>query len=256
MFLSGFHLSTLYAWVVQLLTVQAISNCSTESFQAILPAGSTALKAFHLPANSTYQDPYELAFNKPTSALPALCLLVVNSTSSPTSSFRFGVFLPDGWNGRFATVGNGGLNGGVNWSTMGVMVKYGFAAISTDTGHNRTIIDGAWALKGKETRIDNAYRALHGSVVLAKDIINKYYSRQISYSYFKDCSIGGRQTFAEMQRYPDDFDGVLAGGPRVGSDQNSQLVHPDGHDQPPKHSCASHPASIVRGRAAGGAETV
>jgi feruloyl esterase len=101
---------------------------------------------------------------------------------------------------------------------MGIMVKYGFAVVSTDTGHrggfgdvNFAInADGTW---NTEQIADSAYRALHGSVVLGKQLTVGNYGRNISYSYYNGCSTGGRQGLTEVQRFPEDFDGVLAGSP-------------------------------------------
>ena len=93
-----------------------------------------------------------------------------------------GAFLPDDWNGRFAVVGNGGQAGGVNWPAMGTMVKYGFAVISTNTGHESASDDASWMTMGEEAIIDNAYRAMHLSIVNGKEIVQKYYGRNISKS--------------------------------------------------------------------------
>ncbi|KAF2114574.1 tannase and feruloyl esterase-domain-containing protein [Lophiotrema nucula] len=201
-------------WSLLLLqTPSSAFQCSVESVQHFLPAGSTALRALSLPDNLSFSDPSEVAYPGITSALPALCLLTINVTSSRSSSYRFGLFLSEVWNGRFAAVGNGGLAGGINWPSMGTMAKYGFAVVSTDTGHNGTSSDGTFALNGNETITDNAYRAMHGSVEHAKAIVQEHYGRNISYSYYSGCSTGGRQGLVELQKYPEDFDGVLVGAP-------------------------------------------
>lgn len=201
-------------WVSSLFQSASLAfQCSLSSVQQYAPEGATALRAQSLPDQSSFSDPSEVAYPETTSGLPALCLLTFNVTSSPTSSYRFGLFLPEAWNGRFAAVGNGGLAGGINWPSMGTMVKYGFAVVSTDTGHNGTSFDGRFALRGNETITDNNYRAMHGSVVHAKEIVQQYYARNITYSYYNGCSTGGRQGLVEVERYPEDFDGVLAGAP-------------------------------------------
>jgi feruloyl esterase len=84
--------------------------------------------------------------------------------------------------------------------------------MSTDTGHNSTSQDGSWALN-KESVTDWGYRAMHGSVVLAKEIVEAYYSSPPAYNYFSGCSTGGRQGLKEVELYPEDFDGVLVGAP-------------------------------------------
>ena len=94
---------------------------------------------------------------------------------------------------------------------MAVFSHYGFASVSTDTGHLSN--DGSWALDQPEKIIDWGWRAMHGSVELAKEITKAYYSDEIQYSYYAGCSTGGRQGLKEIQRFPHDFDGVLAGAP-------------------------------------------
>lgn len=84
--------------------------------------------------------------------------------------------------------------------------------MSTDTGHNSTSRDGSWALN-KESLTDWGYRAMHGSVVLAKDIVQSYYGSGSRYSYYSGCSTGGRQGLKEVEMFPEDFDGALAGAP-------------------------------------------
>lgn len=84
--------------------------------------------------------------------------------------------------------------------------------MSTDTGHNSFSQDGSWALN-KEKLTDWGYRAMHGSVVLAKEIVQAYYGCESKYSYYSGCSTGGRQGLKEVEMFPEDFDGVLAGAP-------------------------------------------
>lgn len=85
--------------------------------------------------------------------------------------------------------------------------------MSTDTGHNSTSIDGRWAYHAPEKLIDWGYRAMHGSTVLAKELTQAYYTNDLKYSYYSGCSTGGRQGLREVELYPDDFDGVIAGSP-------------------------------------------
>ncbi|KAH7033639.1 feruloyl esterase B precursor [Microdochium trichocladiopsis] len=157
-----------------------------------------------------------IPFPANATGLPALCAVSVNVKSSATSAYNFGLFLPDQtWNERFMTGGNGGFGGGINWPDMGRYSKYGFASMSTDTGHSSNPLDGSWGLNKPESLIDWGYRAMHGSVVLAKEIITGYYSEAdgIKHSYYASCSTGGRQGLREVQLYPDSFDGILVGAP-------------------------------------------
>ena len=101
--------------------------------------------------------------------------------------------------------------GGINWLDMGAGVGYGFATMSTDTGHNSTSGDITWALNNPQTKIDWGYRAMHESIVIAKQVIESYYRCKPKYNYYSGCSTGGRQGIRDIQLYPSDFDGVLAG---------------------------------------------
>jgi feruloyl esterase len=92
-------------------------------------------------------------------------------------------------------------------------VGYGFAAMSTDTGHSSISSDITWALNAPERKVDFGYRAMHGSVTLAKRIVTAHYGSASEFNYFSGCSTGGRQGLKEIQMYPEDFDGVLIGAP-------------------------------------------
>lgn len=96
---------------------------------------------------------------------------------------------------------------------MAAGVGYGFASMSTDTGHNSSAADISWAYHEPEKQIDFGYRAMHGSVVLAKKLVEAFYGCGIEFNYYSGCSTGGRQGLKEVEMYPEDFDGVLAGAP-------------------------------------------
>lgn len=96
---------------------------------------------------------------------------------------------------------------------MGHLSHYGFASLSTDTGHLSTALDSSWIPTAPESLIDWGYRAMHGSVSLGKKVITQYYRSDVKYSYYASCSTGGRQGLKEMQISPESFDGILAGAP-------------------------------------------
>lgn len=109
--------------------------------------------------------------------------------------------------------GNGGFAGGIDWSTMGNGVGYGFASMSTDTGHLSGSGNGSWAYQAPEALNNWGYRAMHGSVVLAKQIVSAYYPKPSAFNYYNGCSTGGRQGLKEAEIFPEDFDGIVAGAP-------------------------------------------
>lgn len=189
-------------------------NCTSSAISSILPANATVVSVVQVAANGTFgEGAADLEFPINAIGLPALCAVKVNVISSPTSSYNFGIFLPATWNNRFLATGNGGFGGGINWQGLGTFSRYGFASVSTDTGHVSGTSDGSWALDNPESVVDWGYRAMHGSVVIGKTITDAYYGETHKYAYYSGCSTGGRQGLKEIQMYPSDFDGVLAGAP-------------------------------------------
>jgi feruloyl esterase len=147
----------------------------------------------------------------PYVALPSFCRVQATLTPSSDSDIKIEVWLPDSgaWNGKFQAVGNGGWAGTIAYPAMATALAAGYATSSTDTGHVGNT--AAFALGHPEKLIDIAYRAVHEMTVQAKTIINGYYSSAPKYSYFNGCSLGGRQGITEAQRYPADYDGIVAG---------------------------------------------
>jgi feruloyl esterase len=147
---------------------------------------------------------------------------------------KFEVRLPDAWNGKYQGVGNGALAGYLNVPAMEKAVARGYATASTDTGHVGSPIDGAWALGRPDLVEDFGHRAIHVTTVAAKAIVAAYYGTPPARSYFAGCSTGGRQALMAAQRYPDDFDGIVAGAPAAymtrltaASNWVSQVAHDD-----------------------------
>jgi feruloyl esterase len=132
---------------------------------------------------------------------------------SSDSLINMELWLPpaEAWNGKFMGVGNGGFAGSIQGRTneMPQALRLGYATAGTDTGHQEQ--GGAWAIGHPEKMIDFGYRATHEMTIKAKDIIRSFYDRPAQYSYFKGCSTGGRMAVMEAQRYPDDYDGIIAG---------------------------------------------
>lgn len=122
----------------------------------------------------------------------------------------FEAWLPDKWNGRMLGAGVGGDAGVFNYGDMSRRVGEGFATVTTDSGHKVT--DARWMANAK-ARVDYEHRAVHLTAQAAKGLIADLYGRKPDRSYFTGCSGGGRQALKEMQNYPGDYDGVLAGAP-------------------------------------------
>ena len=115
------------------------------------------------------------------------------------------------WNGKFQAVGNGAFNGNISYPAMMTALARGYATSSTDTGH--TGGGAAWAAGHPEKVIDFGWRAVHEMTVAAKKIIASYYDGGPKFSYWNGCSAGGRQAMKAAQRFPEDFDGIIAGAP-------------------------------------------
>jgi feruloyl esterase len=144
--------------------------------------------------------------------LPAFCRVagVIKPTSD--SEIKFEVWMPSaGWNGKFQGVGNGGFAGSLSYPDLAGAVARGYASATTDTGHSGG--DASWALGHPEKIVDYGHRAIHEMTEKAKAIISAFYGEGPKHSYFSSCSNGGRQALMEAQRYPNDYDGLIAGAP-------------------------------------------
>ncbi len=148
--------------------------------------------------------------------LPASCRITVVSTPSSDSHINIEIWLPlNHWNGKFQGIGNGGFAGAVDMMSLALALQKGYAAASTDTGHEGNDKDGSWALGHVEKIRDYGYLAIHETVILAKTLIAAFYGRPLKFSYFDGGSNGGRQALMEAQRFPADYDGILAGCPAL-----------------------------------------
>jgi hypothetical protein len=128
------------------------------------------------------------------------------------AEIRFSLLLPDEWNRKFVMGGGGGYVGTVQNQAQAV-VNLGYATAGTDTGHQGGLTDASWALDNMERQVNFGYAAVHRTTEVAKAMVRSYYSSAASRAYFSGCSNGGRQALMEAQRFPDDFDGIVAGAP-------------------------------------------
>src|SRR5687767_6338953 len=144
--------------------------------------------------------------------LPAFCRVALTIKPSSDSDIKTEVWLPmTGWNGKFLAVGNGAWGGSIQYGALGDGLRRGYAVASTDTGH--TGADASFAIGHPEKLVDFGYRAVHETAVQGKATTAALYGTAPRFSYFNGCSGGGRQAFMEAQRYPEDFDGIIAGAP-------------------------------------------
>ena len=144
--------------------------------------------------------------------LPAHCRVAVTLAPSADSHIEMELWLPsEDWNGKFLAVGNGGWAGSISFDAMASGLRRGYATASNDTGHKGGSAE--FALGHPEKLVDFGYRAMHEMAVQSKALIQAFYRRAPQLSYYQGCSTGGRQGLMAAQRYPDDFDAIVAGAP-------------------------------------------
>ncbi len=128
------------------------------------------------------------------------------------TEIKFELLLPNHWNSRFIMSGGSGFAGSV-MNYFSSSINKGYAMVTTDTGHEGHNLKADWALYNMERQINFGHLAVHRVAVTSKEIIGQYYGSEITYSYFRGGSRGGGQGMMEAQRYPEDFDGIVAGAP-------------------------------------------
>lgn len=148
--------------------------------------------------------------------LPAHCRVFLRLAPEAGSDIRTQVWLPlAGWDGRLSAGGNGGFAGSIEEGALATAVRAGQVGMSTDTGHKGGAGDGAWGKDQPGKVRDYGWRAFHVSTVAAKAIAARVFGRAPDHAYLASCSNGGRQALMEAQRYPEDYDGLIAGAPAL-----------------------------------------
>jgi hypothetical protein len=146
--------------------------------------------------------------------LPPFCRVTGVLRPTTDSVIHFEVWLPEkDWNSRFLGVGNGGFAGAIGYPSLAGNLKRGFATAGSDAGHQAQSEDASWAFDHPEKIKDFGWRAVHLTAERAKDVVKAYYGKTASKAYFDSCSDGGREALMEAQRFPEDYDGILAGAP-------------------------------------------
>jgi feruloyl esterase len=175
--------------------------------------------------------------------LPAFCRVEGMSTPTPDSAIRFEVWMPPqgAWNGKLQAVGTTGFLGAIDYGAMSEALLRGYAAAGTDAGHVGG--DLRFAEGHPEKIVDFSYRAIHLTAEVAKLVIRNHEGRAPDFSYFNGCNTGGHQGMSEAQRFPHDFDGIIAGMPA--NDRINEIAaylyvwqvsHPDGKNLLPAAS--------------------
>ncbi len=187
--------------------VPAASAASCESLASLVLPEAKITSAELVPAGD-FTPPGA----QPIHRLPAFCRVAATLAPSPDSDIRIEVWMPAaGWNGKFQGVGNGGWSGNISYGALAGAVSRGYASASTDTGHAGGSAE--FAFGHPEKLIDFAYRSEHEMTVKAKAIIAAFYGSGPRLSYWNGCSSGGKQGLKEAQKYPEDYNGIIAGAP-------------------------------------------
>jgi feruloyl esterase len=201
-------------WAVTCLFATPASSAPCESLAtlALKDAKITAAQVVQAGQFSAPGGPQAAGARNPYKDLPEFCRVAATLTPTSDSDVKVEVWLPiTNWNGKFQGVGNGGWAGVISYSAMADAVRAGYATASTDTGH--TTPGGSFAFGHPEKLIDFAWRSEHEMTVKAKSVIEKFYATGPKLSYWNGCSTGGRQALKEAQKFPDDYDGIIAGDP-------------------------------------------
>jgi feruloyl esterase len=227
---------------IALFAVAASAQQICEKLKSLKIANVTITEA------NTYSPPNNLVIPIPASPFAAagnltismpLCRVIAYATPAQDSHIGFEVWLPESstWNGKFEAVGNGGFIGQLNYNEMNAGLKRKYAVAATDTGH--TAVDESWALGHPAKLVDWSYRAVHVMTLASKQIVKAYYGKSARLAYWDGCSTGGKQGLTEAQKYPNDYDGIVAGAPanyitrlQAGSEYMSWVSLKDGTSAP------------------------
>lgn len=186
----------------------------------LFAADCSSLKSLHLENTTiTLAEPVTsgtlaISDSRTLTGLPPFCRVTGILRPTTDSAIRFEVWLPDqNWNGRLLGAGNGGFAGSIGYDELTAYLKRNFAVAGSDAGHQANATDATWAYQHPEKVKDFGWRAVHLTRLRAGEIISAYYGKHENKAYFDSCSDGGREALMEAQRFPSDYDGILAGAP-------------------------------------------
>ena len=206
------HICVLLAFFLRLANADAQENKATADSlrQQILALKIPGLSVTNIQCVSA--GAYQPTTSKTVfERLPAFCLVALTLRPTSASNIRIELWMPqNNWNGRFLGTGNGGSAGNILYDRLANGLKKGYATANTDMG---TSPHPDSAINHAERRADFGYRSTHLMTIVSKEIIALYYGKAAHHAYFVGCSTGGQQALMEAQRYPDDYNGIIAGAP-------------------------------------------
>jgi feruloyl esterase len=191
-------------------TAPALDRCTQERIQALTLDRVTVREVSVVQAGAFRPT----GTTPPLANLPAFCRVQASVSTSADSIVTFEVWIPERWNGKLVVTGNGGYGNTPGYRDMGNALAQGYAAVGGDTGHQTpTPDDLLWGSGHPERILDWGSRSIHAITGPARRLAEQAAGASVRRAYFYGCSTGGHQAYAEIQRYPEDFDGVVAGAP-------------------------------------------
>jgi feruloyl esterase len=193
-------------WLALFAAPAFAGNCES---LATLHLPHTTITRAETVAEGTFIPPE----GKPLPDLPAFCRVTATTRPSPDSDILVEIWMPQSdWNQRLEGTGNGGFAGKISYGALAEGLKRGYAVANTDMGMATPAGANAGIFVNRPERwTDWGYRATHEMTLLAKQVLRAYYAQDARRAYFVGCSTGGEQALMESQRYPDDYDGIVAG---------------------------------------------
>lgn len=185
--------------------------CETTALADVTLANAALTAASGVPAGS-----YTPTGGPALANLPAFCRMTATAAPTTSSLINFEVWVPDGaaWNGKLVVTGNGGYSPSLSYADMAYAMRQGYAAVGGDTGHQSADPNAMfWGVNQPEKIADWGSRSIHAITPPARALVAGLSAKEPTRSYYYGCSTGGHQGYAQIQRYPDDFDGVIAGAP-------------------------------------------
>ncbi|KAI0445059.1 feruloyl esterase B [Xylaria telfairii] len=191
------------------------TKCLDFKAQAHIPQNATLNGLEYVPAGTNLAFPdNDPSCNRASQPVVVdLCRVALSVPTSQRSGFTYELWLPESWNGRTLATGNGGLDGCVKYEDIAYGAANGFSSFGTNNGHNGT--SGAAFYQNDDVVADFSWRALHTSVQIGKKLTSLFYDKKPGKSYYIGCSLGGRQGIGNAEKFPNDFDGIVAGAPAV-----------------------------------------
>ena len=188
----------------------AAADCGALAGKTFGDATITAATNVSPPSSVVGMDP-----PTPVAVNASFCRIQGSIKPSSDSNIAFEVWLPPqaAWNSKYEGVGNGGFAGSLIYPSMDWALEAGYAVSGTTTGHSGGSLDAGWALGHPEKIVDFGWRGIHETATVSKAIIEVYYGKAPTRAYFAGCSDGGREALMEAQRFPKDYDGIVAGAP-------------------------------------------